>query len=190
MGDMQPFQTVESDLPSHIGRMLQFNSTLKSLDISKIMLRDEGIEVVVDHLLRFNRSLANLTVSGNKITMEGAKALGKLLAQGSTLAKLVVSSNTLGDEGGVAIAEALQYNSGLESLEMTSCGMADEGLAALADSLSRTSLYSFHAWGNRFGTMATSRFADLVERHAYLKDLDFLIHQVDGKLEAAAVPVV
>jgi Leucine-rich repeat (LRR) protein len=42
MGDMSVFQTVESDLPSHIGRMLQFNSTLKSLDISKIMLRDEG----------------------------------------------------------------------------------------------------------------------------------------------------
>ena len=121
--------------------------------------------------------------------MEGAKAIGRLLSQGSTLAYLNISSNTLGDEGGVAIAEALQYNSGLESLDMNNCAMRDEGLAALADSLSRTSMYRFHAWGNHFGHHASSRFAELMERHPYLKDLDFLVHQVDGKLEAAAVSV-
>jgi len=102
---------------------------------------------------------------------------------------LNISSNPLNDEGGVAIAQALLYNSGLESLDMTNCGLRDEGLAALAESLARTSMYKFHAWGNHFGEPACQRFADLVERHPYLKDLDFLINQVDGKLECAAVSV-
>ena len=64
-----------------------------------------GMAIVTDDLLKFNRSLTSLTLSSNKITMEGAKAIGKLLSQGSTLAHLNISSNTLGDEGGMVIAE-------------------------------------------------------------------------------------
>merc|ERR1711988_1926294 len=189
MSDTLPFRSVENELGSHLGRMLQFNSTLKSLDISKIQLRDEGMAIVADDLLMYNRSLTSLTLSSNKITMEGAKAIGKLLSEGTTLAHLNVSSNQLGDEGGCEIARALQYNSGLESLDMTSCAMRDEGLTALAESLARTSMYRFHAWGNHFGWGSCQRFADLVERPPYLKDLDFVINSVDGKLECAAISV-
>merc|ERR1711988_148450 len=179
MGDLAPFQVVESDLPSHIGRMLQYNSTLNSLDISKISLRDEGLDIIVEDLLKYNRSLTSLTISSNKVTMEGAKSLAKLLSEGETLQHLNVSSNKLGDEGGVAIAQALLYNanSRLESLDIKSCGMRDEGLSALAESLARTQMYRFHAWGNAFGEHACARFADLTERHPYLKDLDFMINQ-------------
>merc|ERR1719324_311502 len=116
MGDLQTFQVVESDLPSHIGRMLQFNSTLKSLDISKTALRDEGIDIIAEDLLKYNRSLTSLSLNSNKITMEGAKAIGKLLSQGTTIEYLNVSSNQLNDEGGRVIAESLLYNSGLQSL--------------------------------------------------------------------------
>jgi len=189
MGDLAGFQVVESDFPSHVGRMLQHNSTLKSLDISKVQLRDEGMGIITEDLLKYNRTLTSLTLSSNKISMEGAKAIGKLLSEGTTLAHLNMSSNQLGDEGGVIIAQSLLYNSGLESLDMTSCKMRDEGLTALAESLARTSMYRFHAWGNHFGWSSCSRFADLVERHPYLKDLDFVINQVDGKLECAAISV-
>ena len=85
--------------------------------------------------------------------------------------------------------DSLSLGGRLESLNVINCGIRDEGLAALGESLSRTSMYRFHAWGNHFGHMASTRFAELTERHPYLKDLDFAIHQVDGKLEAAAVSV-
>merc|ERR1711998_194672 len=88
MGDLAGFQVVESELPSHIGRMLQFNSTLKSLDISKIQLRDEGMDIIAEDLLKYNRTLTSLTLSSNKISMEGAKAIGRLLSEGTTLAHL------------------------------------------------------------------------------------------------------
>merc|ERR1711988_18496 len=189
MGDLAGFQVVESDLPSHIGRMLQYNSALKSLDISKVQLRDEGMDIITEDLLKYNRTLTSLTLSSNKISMEGAKAIGRLLSEGTTLAHLNVSSNQLCDEGGVVIAQSLLYNSGLESLDMTNCAMRDEGLTALAESLARTSMYRFHAWGNHFGWGSCQRFADLVERHPYLKDLDFVINSVDGKLECAAISV-
>jgi len=68
MGDIAQFQVVESELPSHIGRMLQFNSTLQILDISKIQLRDEGMEIITDDLLKFNRSLTSLTISRCDLT--------------------------------------------------------------------------------------------------------------------------
>jgi len=187
MGDIAPFQTVESNLPSHIGRMLQFNSTLKTLDISKMQLRDEGVGIIAEDLLQYNRSLTSLTLSSNKITMEGAKAVGKLLSEGTTLAHLNLSSNQLGNEGGLVIAQALQYNSGLESLDIAKCGIRNQGLSALAESLARTSMYRFHAWGNEFGEHACQRFSDLMERHAYLKDRDFIITKVDGKLECSAI---
>jgi len=187
MGDTTPFQTVESDLPSHIGRMLQFNSTLKTLDISKMQLRDEGIDIISEDLIKYNRSLTSLTLSSNKITMEGAKSIGKLLSEGTTLAHLNLSSNELGDEGGLVLAQALQYNSGLESLDVAKCGIRDQGLAALAESLARTSMYRFHAWGNEFGDNACQRFSDLIERHPYLKDRDFMMTRVDGHLQCAAI---
>merc|ERR1719324_1599687 len=139
------------------------------------------MSIIADDLLQYNRSLTSLTLKSNQITMEGAHALGRLLSEGSTLAHLDVSSNKLGDEGATAIAQALQRNSGLESLGITSCGIRDEGLVALAESLARKSMYRFHAWGNEFGENACNKFADLVERHPYLKDLDFLITNVDGK---------
>jgi len=107
---------------------------------------------------------------------------------GSTLAHLNISSNALCNEGAAAIAQAFQYNSGLESLDVINCGIRDEGMTALAESLTRTSMYRFHAWGNEFGENACHRFADLVERHPYLKDLDFLVTNVDGRFGVASVP--
>jgi len=189
MSDTVPFRTVESELGSHLGRMLQFNSTLKSLDISKIQLRDEGLRVVSSQLLKYNRSLTSLTVSGNSISMEGASALAELLSHGNVLAHLNISANNLRDEGAAHLANALQYNSGLESLDVSNCAINDEGLASLADSLSRTSMYRFHAWGNYFGESATTKFTSLVERHPYLKDLDFVITKSDDQFRVAAINV-
>ena len=63
MGDTVPFQSVEAEMGSHLGRMLQFNSSLKSLDISKIKLRDEGLEVLCQAMVKYNRSLTSLTRS-------------------------------------------------------------------------------------------------------------------------------
>jgi len=185
MGDTVPFQSVEAEMGSHLGRMLQFNSSLKSLDISKIKLRDEGLEVLCQAMVKYNRSLTSLTLSGNKISMEGAKALGELLSAGTVLAHLNVSSNRLCDEGALTLANSLQFNSGLESLDVSSCSIDDEGLSGLADVLSRTSLYRFHAWGNSFGENAAAKFADLLDGHPYLKDLDFIMTKVDNQFRVA-----
>ena len=51
----------------------------------------------------------------------------------------------------------------------------------------RTSMYRFHAWGNNFGQEATTKFVTLVERHPYLKDLDFIITKSDDEFRVAAV---
>eukprot|EP00656_Telonema_subtile_P001519 TRINITY_DN10668_c0_g1_i6.p1 TRINITY_DN10668_c0_g1~~TRINITY_DN10668_c0_g1_i6.p1 ORF type:complete len:144 (-),score=50.41 TRINITY_DN10668_c0_g1_i6:83-514(-) len=134
-------------------------------------------------------SLTSLTLSGNNISVQGAAALGALLANGTVLAHLNVSANRLCDQGAVQLANALQYNSGLESLDVSHCAIDDAGLSALADALTRTSMYRFHAWGNRFGCHAPGKFAELAERHPYLKDLDFIISKSEGEeqLRVAAI---
>ena len=48
-------------------------------------------------------------------------------------------------------------------------------------------MYRFHAWGNNFGQEATTKFVTLVERHPYLKDLDFIITKSDDEFRVAAV---
>lgn len=77
--------------------------------------RAAELALITQQMLQYNRSLTSLTLAANQITMEGAKALGKLLSQGSVLVHLDVSSNRLCDEGAIVLADALQYNSGLET---------------------------------------------------------------------------
>ena len=57
-------------------------------------------------MLKENRTLQQLDVTGNSIGVGGAAALAEMLKESRTLQQLNVTSNSIGDGGAIAIAES------------------------------------------------------------------------------------
>ena len=58
--------------------------------------------------------LTKIDLWGNKIGVEGAKAIGEALKVNTSLTKINLRYNNIGDEGGKAIREALKVNTSCE----------------------------------------------------------------------------
>ncbi|KAK3236010.1 hypothetical protein CYMTET_53827 [Cymbomonas tetramitiformis] len=120
--------------------------------------------------LVFNTSLNTLSLAGNEIGPEGAKALAVALtpnAEGvfnTSLNTLDLTSNNIGPEGTKALALALtpnaegMFNTSLNTLHLTESRIGDEGAKALAAALTpndkgvfNTSLNTLHLFGNEIG---------------------------------------
>ena len=101
---------------------------LKTLDLRRNNIDDEGIEVLVNSLSNCNQ-LQELDLAANReITSNGWKKVVTLLEMpGSNLEKLDISCNNIGDEGALVFANSLTNNSTLKALNLEYCGITVEG---------------------------------------------------------------
>merc|ERR1719240_2159689 len=98
----------QEDTTKHVARVLELNHTLRTLNLAKCAVGDDGAVLLAD-ALRVNPSLCSLKLACNAIGSTGAEAFASLLMQGGcrTLVELELSNNTIGDDGAAAFAEAI-----------------------------------------------------------------------------------
>ena len=98
---------------------LQYNHTLRELNLSRNNIQDDGATAIAQGLLKSSDSkLHVLDLSWNSLTNEGAIALAHVLKEKSILRSLKLASNAIGDEGVNAIADALHSDLALIELDI------------------------------------------------------------------------
>lgn len=117
-------QSLRPDAPvSALGTLpQQYNKNLKSLNIEKIGVGDNGVFALCD-MLRVNTSLTYLSVVNNCISDLGCIALANMLFANSILTSLDVGLNSIGSIGLLVIAEGIRVNKGLTNLDLGGCSV-------------------------------------------------------------------
>ena len=172
--------------------MLELNHTLRSLNLAKCMIGDDGAVLLAD-ALRVNPSLCTLKLACNQIGAEGAEAFAQLLMQGGcrTLVELELSSNAIGDDGASAFAEAIANQPAcLRKLDLRSNCISDEGLTKLARVVGLSELSELLLWGNDFGRASAVEF-DALLNGAFLYNsvkCDLASYTVDNVIKISYAP--
>ena len=82
-----------------VGKMLSHNESIKYVDLSHNDITDEGIAVLVQHLMD-NKTLQQINLYDNLITADGVTHLSKLITREySVLTSIELSNNPLRDKG-------------------------------------------------------------------------------------------
>eukprot|EP00736_Rhodelphis_marinus_P002782 Rmarinus@m.26852 len=171
---------MEEDVIVHVGRVLQVNSLLETLDLSKWRLDDEAFYILTSYLLR-NNTLKRLILRCNQISCSSGKSLQRLLEGNDTIEELNLCANALHNEGAVHIGKALAVNAGLKILDIRNNGIHGKGMSALADGLlSNNTLHTLYAWeGNEFSQPSIDKFVTILEHSPALRTVDFKPYLVD-----------
>jgi Ran GTPase-activating protein (RanGAP) involved in mRNA processing and transport len=115
--------------------MFQNNVGLQKLSVRKHQLRDDGLYILMEHLLE-NNTLKVLDLNCNEISFKGCEAIAKYLKGDScSLESLHLANNRCSDFGMKHIAQALAINKSLIHLDMTYNNVNDMGLMFFAQSL-------------------------------------------------------
>lgn len=162
--DNPVYRTICQSVAIHFGKMFQNNVGLQKLSLQKHRLRDDGIQIMMDHLLE-NNTLRVLDLNANEISIQGCEAIAKYLkGDNCTLESLHIANNKCADYGAKAIAQALAVNKSLVHLDMTYNNIEDLGLTLFAQSLKENStLMSFKLFGNHFGQKSLEIFCKIFE---------------------------
>lgn len=117
--DNPVYRTICQSVAIHFGKMFQNNEGLQKLSIRKHRLRDDGIYIIMEHLLE-NTNLKVLDLNCNEISFKGCEAIAKYLrSEACSLESLHLANNKASDYGAKAIAQALAVNKSLIHLDMT-----------------------------------------------------------------------
>jgi Ran GTPase-activating protein (RanGAP) involved in mRNA processing and transport len=93
---------------------------LERLILENCRITDEGVKPIAK-ALEYNQTLRFLDLSHNSIKETGASYLGHMLLQNGTLNLLFLNWNPLSPKGGLFLASALQKNQTLLVLDLGSC---------------------------------------------------------------------
>ena len=185
--DNPVYRTICQSVAIHFGKMFQNNVGLRKLSLQKHKLRDDGIYIMMEHLLE-NNTLRVLDLNSNEISFKGCEAIAKYLkGENCTLESLHLANNKCADYGAKAIAQALSINRSLIHLDMTYNNIEDLGLTLFAQSLGQNStLMSFKVFGNHFGQECLRLFCSLFESERDNPWFpDFVVYFVDDHFEMA-----
>lgn len=177
----------EDEASQHIAKMLQTNTTLKSINLGKHHLTDHSAQVLSERLLD-NSTLHELNLRANKIGSAGCEALAALLMKQTAIKKLDLSANRICCEGARALGAALECNETLECLKLNYCSIADKGLQYIAMGMkSNAAVRELYIWGNEFAQPSAHGFFELERtRFAYYGiQTDIQMNPVDDSIHVA-----
>ena len=132
---------------SDIIEAIKVNTTLQKLDVS-FMNTNENF---VYECLKNSKSLKELNMSNNKMTIEGAKIVAQAIQVSTTLEKLDLSFEKLSIDGICIISDSLKSNNSLRELNISK---------------------------NRITTEGAKLIAEVIETNTMLKQLDLSINKI------------
>lgn len=169
----------------HIAKMLEVNTRLTELHITKHGMMNFGAEQLMDHL-KHNTVLLHLDLSCNRISRDGIKCIADYLGTNPQLQVLNLAYNRAEDDGAKYLAEALRSNMSLLTLVLCSNTLTDDGLCALAKTVQSGNQYlrQLYIWGNKIGIPAAQAFMELTDSNVprlMPDDTDVRAYVVDGQ---------
>ncbi|CAN8070000.1 unnamed protein product [Agarophyton chilense] len=136
---------------------------LESLIISDCLLEDDGVKLVCDALRTGAPKLRVLHVAANDVSVDGAKAIAKLL-KASKLREFVAEDNEFGSSGAVRIAKGISSNCCLEVINVEGCEIGGRGALALAKAVARVKEFKLLRLDkNAIGEEAVEEITQLLE---------------------------
>lgn len=146
---------------------------LETLLLNDALLGDEGVGAVCDSLLHGAPSLKVLNVSGNEVSIEGAKGLAYLLSH-TDLSELILEDNELGSSGAARLAKGITRECNLEVLTVNSSEIGSRGALALARAAAKvSSLKVLNLNGNMISAETVTEIEGLLgDRLGSLEDND------------------
>eukprot|EP00121_Abeoforma_whisleri_P001674 Awhi_evm1s1493 len=103
----------------YLAEALKENKTIRSLELAHNDLRSEGMQLLIDVLLKENDTLNHLGLYMNGFDDQGAFALANLVEKNETLIYIDIGMNTHMTEKGLKrIADALKYNRTLTTMDL------------------------------------------------------------------------
>jgi hypothetical protein len=171
--------SLQDETTAHFAAMLEMNTTLVSLDLSKHGMREHGLQQICTALLaprEISSGLRSLSLRCNRLGEECAYLVASLIAQADQLEMLNLSCCDLKNAGAIAIARALMQRAGGISLDLSHNGITAAGLIALAEALAAGApVQSLSLWGNTFDGRAATAFAGALKASA--AETDFVVDQ-------------
>ncbi|XP_031564340.1 glutamate-rich protein 3-like isoform X2 [Actinia tenebrosa] len=110
------------------------DTALNNLDLGDCKMKDDGAKDVA-RLLIHNKTITDLTISGNSIGLSGWRIISSALEQNSTLKSLSLDFSSLGDDESVILAEGIKENKGLRFLDLEGNRIGDEGGKSLLEAV-------------------------------------------------------
>ena len=141
--------------------------------LRRLVIRDAGLEAAavagIDGVLKTNRDLAELDLSGNTIGSEGAATIATGLSHHTALASLHLEGNGIGDDGCETLAAALGTNTTVISLGLANNDIGDNGAKALASLLCTSrSLVSLDLTNNKIQVDGMTHLAQALAKNTCL----------------------
>lgn len=161
---------------------------LRALNLSQNPeVHDSGWALLIRSTIVPHLALRTLILQANGIGLEGASALGALLANARNLLELDLLGNLLLCSGAAAIANGLRANSSLRVLNLRSNRIGDDGAQqlGLALAVNRTLRTLLLSW-NRIGDAGAVALARGLSSNVELRELNLLENEV-GDLGACAL---
>ena len=126
---------------------------------------DDGM-ARLSEVLQSNTSITSLQLSKNKIGDKGIGALADALHQNFDVERVDLSGNNIGDKGAAALAYCLQHhNLSVISLDLRKNGIGDDGAAALlAAASSNPTIHSINLEGNAIKSSLLKQIDEVVSR--------------------------
>ncbi|CAI2163623.1 20367_t:CDS:1 [Funneliformis geosporum] len=111
------------------------NCNVIDIFLSRRMLNQQEIDVMINCILEFNRPIRKISLRFNQVGNEGAKSIAKLIEQNNFLTELNLGDTKINDDGVLLIVEALKKNRSIKKLILENNDIGDKGLSAIADLL-------------------------------------------------------
>lgn len=161
--------------------VLQYNTTVKELDLSCNDIGDQGMKSLAN-ALNYNKTLTDLELSGNKISYIGIEFLAEVLKTNNTLKVLNLSGNDIDNQGMDSLANALSYNKTLTCLKVGGNNkISDKGIKFLAEVLkTNNTLREMDLSTNNFGIEGVKYLADMLEHNNTLRKVSLWATSIDS----------
>ena len=117
-----------------VGKILCNNKTVTELDLSQNKISVNGAENI-SKCIECNKSLKEINMSKNKLSKIGLRKMAIALQRNQTIQKFNVSHNKISDEGVLAISECLKNNITLQELNMSHNKISNNGMININEAL-------------------------------------------------------
>lgn len=108
-------------------KALQNVPHLKTLDVGRCEISDDGAETILDYLMNNNNSLVELTLSYNDFSKEGWLYISSALKCNHGLQTLSIDNNNIGDEELAVLCQGISQNKSLRCLDIDGNVFSDVG---------------------------------------------------------------
>ena len=155
--------------------------TLQKLSITGNKISDNGA-ITFSECFKSNTTLIDLNMSGNNISCNEASAIAEVLKVNDTLQKLDISHNEICNDGAIAISECLKTNSTLVDLDVSWNYITCKGARAFGEALEENdALQKLDISGNRISDVGAMALSECLEANSTLIELKMSRNNISCK---------